>query len=142
MKTRKTGRRLFIVILAIHSLIAFGLGLTSLIDFSYAIETGFQIPYESELEIFGMTMGLELMFLTAMAVLSIFWLSKNKIEGATTGMAVGIYLLVYGVFAFLKFGDPQALYVDSVRGALTVLFGYLAVRELKQVKQHERNLSN
>ncbi|MFK7946543.1 MAG: hypothetical protein AB8G11_03050 [Saprospiraceae bacterium] len=130
--SRKIGQYVFMGFLIFHSLVALGLGFTSLLNFPYALETGFQIPHSSELDILGLTIGLELLFLGAMAILSFIWTRKGKIEGTITGIAVGTYIFTFGIVAFLKFGDPQPLYVDSIRGFLTLVFGYIAYKELKK----------
>lgn len=134
MKERKIGRRIFVALLIVHSIVALGFGFTSLLNFPFALETGFQIPYSSELEILGVVMGLELLFLGGIASLSLIWTVKGKPEGTITGIAVGIYIFIFGIVAFLKFGETQALYVDSIRGALTIIFGYMAYREIKKIK--------
>ena len=130
-KESKIWIQLFIALLSFNAIVALGLGATSLLNFQFALETGFQIPYSSELEILGLTIGLELLLLAAIAILSVVWVSKGKIEGTITGIFVGIYIFTFGIAAFLKFGETQALYVDSIRGFLTLVFGYLAYKKMK-----------
>lgn len=129
---KKIGRYVFIALLSINGLIALGFGVTALFNFPYALETGFNIPYSSELDMLGIVMGMELLFLTGIGILSIFWISKGKIAGTVTGIATGSYLFIFGPVAFIKTGDPQALYVDSIRGILTIIFGIMAYQELKK----------
>ena len=132
MRERKIGSRIFIALLIINSIVALGFGFISLFNFPFALETGFQIPYSSTLEILGMVMGLELLFLGGIAILSLIWTIKGKLEGIITGTAVGIYIFIFGIAAFLKFGETQALYVDGIRGLLTIIFGYMAYKEIKK----------
>jgi hypothetical protein len=140
MQERKIGRRILVALLIVHSFVALGFGFTSLLNFPFALETGFQIPYSSELEILGVVMGLELLFLGGIASLSLIWTIKGKLEGTITGIAVGIYIFIFGIVAFLKFGETQALYVDGIRGVLTIIFGSMAYKENKKMKSYERDL--
>ena len=92
MRERKIGRRIFIALLIMHSIVTLGFGFISLLNFPFALETGFQIPYSSALEILGIVMGLELLFLGGIAILCLIWTIKSKPEGIITGTAVGIYI--------------------------------------------------
>ncbi len=129
---RKIGRRLFIAILALHVLSCYVLGAISLTNFPFALETGFGIPYNTDLDILGIVIGLELIFLGSIALLGIIWTRKGHISGIVTGTAVGFYMFVFGIVAFLKLGQVDGLIVDSIRGLLTIIFGMIAYRELKE----------
>ncbi len=131
-KETKIGRRLLMALLAIHGLTALVLGSLSLINFPYALENGFGIPYNSEIDILGMVIGLQLLLLAAITILSLVWVYNGKIAGTITGTIIGFYLLIFGIFAFLKFGNVSAIYVDSFRGLLTIIFGSMAYRELQK----------
>ncbi len=63
------------------------------------------------------------------------WTIKGNYYGTTIGIIVGVFLLTFGLVTFLKFGDIQALYIDSLRGLLTIIFGYMAFKELKKQNQ-------
>ena len=130
--TRKIGQPIFITLLAINGLIAFALGATTLINFPFALETGFGIPYSAELDVLGLVMGCQLIFLGVMITLSIIWTRQGKTAGTTIGIAVGTYLLAFGLLAFLRLGDTTALYVDCVRGVLTIVAAVFAYREIEQ----------
>lgn len=132
--SRKIWRRLFIGILMVQAILELGLGITLLIDFPTALESGFGITYSSELDILGVALGLYLLLLTALMILSSVWTFKSNHSGITVGVIIGIFLFVFGAVTFLKFGDLQALMVDSLRGLLTIILGYMAGKELKKQK--------
>jgi hypothetical protein len=44
---------------------------------------------------------------------------------------VGVFLVAFGLVAFFKTGDTQAIVIDSLRGVLTIVFAYMAKKELK-----------
>lgn len=127
----KIGRILFIGILALHVLSCYILGFTGLANWPYALETGFGIPYSPELDIIGNVIGLELLFLGTIAVLGIIWTRKGSIPGIIVGTAVGVYMFVFGIVAFLLLGETDGLLIDSIRGFLTFVFGYMAYTEIK-----------
>jgi hypothetical protein len=135
MKERKIGRQLFIGLLGIQGLGEFGIGLMLLFNFPETLKSGFGITYSNQLDILGVALGLYLLLLTTLMVLSIVWTIKGKLPGITIGMIVGVFLFSFGIVAFIKTGDIQALYVDSIRGVLTIIFGYMAYQELKNKKQ-------
>ncbi len=128
---RKIWTRLFIGILSLQALLELAIGATLLINFPTAIESGFGITYSSELEILGIALGLYLLLLTTLMILSIVWTSKSNLSGTTLGIILGVFLLTFGVTAFLKLGDPQPLYIDSLRGLITIVTGYMARKELQ-----------
>ena len=132
--SRKIWGRLFIGILMVQAILELGLGVTLLIDFPTALESGFGISYSNELDILGLALGLYLLLLTALMILSSVWTLKSNHSGITIGVIIGIFLFIFGTVTFLKFGDLQALMVDSLRGLLTIILGYMAGKELK--KQH------
>ena len=131
-KTSKIGRYLFISILGLQALIELGISTTLLFNFQVALETGFGISYSSELDILGMALGLYLLLLTTLMVLSMVWTLKSYQSGITLGIVVGIFLSIFGVLTYIKFGDTQGLLVDSLRGILTIIFGYMAYQEIKK----------
>ena len=63
--------------------------------------------------------------------MGVIWTRKRKLFGVYVGTAVGIYMFLFGIIAFLKFGTTDALIVDSIRGFVTIVFGYIAYKELK-----------
>ncbi len=129
--SRKIGRRIFIALLAINGLIAFGIGLTALINLPFALKTGFGIPYNSDLEVLGMIIGCQLILLAVMFTISIIWIRQGKIAGTTIGITAGLYIFTFGILAFLRLDDTTALLFDGLRGLLTVVAGYFARGELK-----------
>lgn len=108
------------------------MGVFILANTQYALETGFGVEFRNELEILGLVIGMELLFLGTMALLGFLWTRKGKLIGIYIGSAVGVYMFLFGIVAFIKFGTTDALIVDSIRGALTIIFGYMAFKEVKQ----------
>lgn len=129
--SRKLWRYLFIGILVLHVLGCYVMGIMTLTNPQFAIETGFQIPYTTDLNILTTVIGMELLFLGSIALVGIIWTRKRKIEGIVAGMAVGMYMFMFGIVAFFLLGETQALYVDSIRGFLTLVIGYMAYKEIK-----------
>ena len=127
---RKIGRWLFIILLAVHVLSCYVMGFISLINWPFALETGFGIPYNNDLAVLGVVIGLELIFLGSIAILGIFWTWQGQLSGIVTGSAVGMYMFMFGIVLFLILGRTDGLIVDSIRGFLTLLFGWMAYREL------------
>ena len=128
--TRRIGRWLFIALLVVHVLSCYVMGTFSLFNWPFALETGFGIPYDDSLDILGVVIGLELIFLGSIAVLGIYWTRQGQISGIVTGMAVGMYMFMFGIVAFLLLGRIDGLIVDSIRGFLTLIFGWMAYQEL------------
>ncbi|MFK7801353.1 MAG: hypothetical protein AB8G95_06965 [Anaerolineae bacterium] len=130
--SRKIGQRIFLAFLAFNGLVAFGLGATALINFPLALETGFGLPYSSDLDVLGLILGCQLIFLGSLITLAATWTIRGKIEGSTIGIAVGIYLFIFGILSFLRLADITALLFDGLRGLLTIMAAYFARQELKQ----------
>lgn len=103
-----------------------------LFNFPTTLKSGFGITYSSELDILGVALGLYVLLLTALMVLSILWAIKGKTEGTIAGIIVGVFLITFGVVAFLKLGQTNALRTDSLRGLITAIFGVIAYKELKK----------
>ena len=129
---KKLWRRLFIGILSLQAILELGIGATLLFNFPTALESGFGITYSNELDILGIALGLYLLLLTALMILSGVWTNRANHSGITIGIIVGVFLFVFGLVTFMKFGDIQGILVDSLRGLLTIVIGYMAGKELKQ----------
>ena len=86
------------------------------------------VGYNSQLDILGLVMGNALLFVTGISVLAVVWTVRGKAEGIICGIAVGLFLLSFGLLAFLKFGQWSAIGVDGARGGLNVLLGVLLLR--------------
>lgn len=136
MKESKIWRRIFIGLLGLQAVVELVLGLALLFSFPATVESGFGITYTSDLDILGIALGLYLLLLTALLVLSIFWTVKGNYSGITIGVITGVFLILFGLVTFLQLGDTQALYVDSLRGLITVALAYMANKELKNKTQH------
>ena len=130
--SRKIWRRFFIGLLSLQAILELGVGATLLFNFPTALESGFGITYSNELDILGIALGLYLLLLTTLLILSSIWTYRANHAGITIGIIVGVFLFTFGVVTFLKFGDMQGILIDSLRGVLTIIFGYFAGKELKQ----------
>jgi hypothetical protein len=131
VSSKKIGQYLFMAILGLHVLSCYGLGIVALVNPQVAFETGFQIDYQAEFQVVGLIIGMELLFLGSIAVLGMVWTRKKQLHGIYVGTAVGVYMFLFGIVAFVLLGETDALVVDSIRGFLTLVFGYMAYKELK-----------
>ncbi len=102
-----------------------------LFNFPFTLENAFGITYSNELDVLGLALGLYLLLLTSLIVLSMIWTIKEKLEGISIGIIVGAFLTIFGLIALLKFGDAQAVFVDSIRGAATIILAIIAKKEIK-----------
>jgi hypothetical protein len=132
MIKRKLGTNLFIGLLSIQAIAELGIGISLLFNFPTTLKDGFGITYTSELDILGIALGLYLLLLTALMILSVTWTIKRNLSGATLGIILAVFLVTFGLTSFLALGNVQALYVDSFRGLLTLMFGYMAYKDLKK----------
>lgn len=132
--SKKIWKRLFIGILIIQAILELGIGGALLFNFPVTLETGFDITYSSDLDILGIALGLYLLLLTTLMILSSIWTNSANYSGITLGIIVGVFLFSFGIVTFFKFGDLQGLAVDSSRGLLTIVIGYMAGKELKQLQ--------
>ena len=132
---QKIGQYLFMGILFLHVLGCYVMGFSTLINPKFSIETGFKIPYNFDIQILALIIGMELLFLGSIALLGLIWTKRKSVYGIYTGTAVGLYMFAFGIVAFLKFGTTDGLLVDSIRGFLTLVFAYMAYNELKNSDQ-------
>lgn len=132
----KIWTRIFIGFLGLQAAVELALGLALLFNFPATAESGFGITYTSDLDILGIALGFYLLLLTALLVLSIFWTVKENYSGITIAIIAGVFLFVFGTTVFLQLGDSQALYVDSLRGLITIALAYMANKELKNKNQY------
>ena len=129
--SRNTWKHIFIGILSLQAILELGVGATLLFNFPVALESGFGITYSSNLDILGVALGLYLVLLSILMMLSAIWTKRNNPSGITLGIIVGIFLLIFGLVSTAKFGGMQGIVVDGIRGFFTIVFGYLAQKEIK-----------
>ena len=130
--SRKTGQYLFMAILTLHALLCYFMGFSTLFNPSFSVKSGFNIDYTSDMKVLALVIGMELLFLGSIAILGIIWTKRKSFYGIYAGAAVGLYMLAFGIIAFLKFGTTEALMIDSIRGLLTLIFAFIAFKELKK----------
>ncbi|MFY0631864.1 MAG: hypothetical protein JXR05_15990 [Flavobacteriaceae bacterium] len=126
----KVSRTIFLSLLILNILIGLFFGFLPLVNFSLVLEMN-QIPYSDKLIIFGVVSGIAILFLAAILTLSLYWTKKGKWEGTITGIIAGFYLLIVGIVAWFYTGDSTALIMDSIRGGLTILFGYRVYKSIR-----------
>lgn len=120
-------RNIFIALLAFNGLFEFVAGSFMFFNLPGALEM-FGIEYTSELDVLGLVMGNGLFFVAGISALGVVWTLRGKAEGVVCGIAVGLFLVAFGVLASLMFGQVSAIGVDGVRGGLSVLLGVLLLR--------------
>jgi len=123
--------KLFIALLDFQAVVELVIGVTMLSNFQFAVENGFQLEYFSEMEFLGTTMGLQLLFLTSILFLAAYLTLKRNISGPILGMACGLFFTIFGIVVFIKYNNTDGIFIDSVRGAITFILGYLTFRQFK-----------
>ena len=132
MTKRKIGTNIFIGLLSIQAIAELGIGISLLFNLPATLKGGFGITYTSELDILGIALGLYLLLLTTLMITSVVWTIKKNISGASLGIILGAFLVIFGITTFLMLGNSDGLVGDSLRGLLTIIFGYIAYKELKK----------
>jgi hypothetical protein len=123
--------RIFIIFVAMQALLELFIGAAMLIDFPLVVETGFQLTHTSNMDLFGLVAGLQLILLAVMMGFGIIWTNKGLTAGPIIEIAAGIYFALFGILSFFKFGDTGGLYADSIRGIITAVMGYMVYLEIK-----------
>lgn len=119
---------IFILLQAVFEL---AIGFTLLFNLPMAMEN-LNTPYSPDMEVLGLTLGLYLFLLTTLMVLSFIWIRKSNPAGVILGIIIGLFLISFGIGMVIKFGNTQAIFVDGLRGGLTILFAYIAGKGIKQ----------
>lgn len=130
MKKRRIGQVSFLIILVLHVLACYGIGIIALVNPAFAAETGFQLVYSDSLKIPLIIIGMEVLFLGSIALLGIIWTRRGSVYGIYAGASVGIYMLVFGFVLFMLEGRTDGLLVDSTRGIITLIAAYFAHKEI------------
>ena len=127
----KIGKYLFVGMLVIQALFALLISFTSLANPKVAIEQGFNLTYDANLRLLTVALGMQVLFSAVIAILAIVWTWRGAAFGIYLGIAIGLYLTLFGIVAYFILGQTSGLVVDSSRGVLTLFFAYLAMKELK-----------
>lgn len=128
--SNKIWKQIFMAIILLQAVFELAIGFTLLFDLPMAMEN-FNTPYSSDMEVLGLTLGLYLFLLTTLMVLSFAWVRKSNPAGITLGIIIGLFLISFGVGMVIKFGNTQAIFVDGLRGGLTIFFAYMAGKAIK-----------
>ncbi len=125
------GQYLFIGILILHVVACYFIGLGILTNPKLALETGFKVTYNADIQIISVVVGMQVIFLGSIALLGVIWTRRKSMYGIYAGIAVGLYMFAFGFVSLLKVGTTDGLIVDSSRGFITLIFAYYAYKELK-----------
>jgi hypothetical protein len=125
--------RIFVIFVGIQAALEFVIGVGMLVNFKLAVESGFGITHTSDMDLFGVVIGLQLVMLAIMMDFSIIWTNKGQKAGPIVAIIAGMYFLIFGVMSFIKFGNVDAIYIDSIRGLITAIIGFIIYNhELKR----------
>jgi hypothetical protein len=129
--SRKIARNILIALTALNALFALVVGILTLVNMQGVFE-GFGITYTRELESIGLPAAGLLILIAVLAFISIFWLVQGKIEGILVPFGHATFLFALGFMAFARLGQTDILYIDSIRGFLTMVAGFFAYREMRR----------
>ncbi len=118
-------KQIFLALLGLQGAVEFMISMMLLFNFRSTLEQFFGITYSSPLEVFGLILGLYLLLLTSLIVLSIRWTQQGNPAGTALGMLIGAFLMAVAIGSFVKFGDVNAIYVDGIRGLLTLVLAIM-----------------
>jgi hypothetical protein len=122
--------KIFLGLAVINGLISLLAGTGFIFNRQSTLES-INVKYSSDFDLFLVSGGTALLFLTGILSVGILWTIKRKPEGPIMGIAGGLYLFFLGLLPWVLLGWSQIFYVDGVRGGLMVVFGYLAYISLK-----------
>lgn len=130
----KIWKSLFYVLLGFHALYQLNFGLMTVIN-PQSLEALFDFQYQATSSSFLLVLILAFgqFFLAAMSVLSIYWTRKHYQSGIILGIALGFYFLLLGISGIALADGRIVLYIDVIRGALTVLFGFIILTKTKNI---------
>ncbi len=129
--TRKIARNIFIALTGINGLVALALGIMTLINMQGVFES-FGITYSSELVSIGLTSGGLFILFAVLSAISITWLVRGKIEGLLIPIGYATFLFALGIMVLARTGQTNVLYIDSIRGFLTMVAGFFAYQEMRR----------
>jgi hypothetical protein len=122
--------KIFLALVVINGIFGIMAGYSMIFNFKSVLEMN-GIVYNKALDIFGISVGCAVLFLSAILTLSFTWTRQRKAEGVTLGITGGGFLVLLGVLPFLLLGHTTTLYIDSIRGLLMMVFGYVSYSSLK-----------
>ncbi len=80
----------------------------------------------------GLTAGGLFSLIAVLSGINILWLVQGKLEGILVPIGYATFLFVLGFMVLAWTGQTNVLYVDSIRGFLTMVAGYFAYQEMRQ----------
>lgn len=132
MPTHKPTTTVFQALLILNIILGIFFGLTPLVNFPFVLSLT-QTPYSDKLILFGVISGTAILFLASILTLSFVWTRAKKWEGPVVGIFAGMYLFCVGILALVYTGNPVAFYLDTFRGLLTIIFGYITYTNFKKL---------
>jgi hypothetical protein len=78
------------------------------------------------------TSGGLFILLAFLSVISIIWLVRGKTEGIVVPVSYATFLFALGLMVLVRQGRTDILYIDSIRGLLTMVAGFFAYRAMRQ----------
>jgi hypothetical protein len=129
--SRKIARNVFIGFAGFNGLIAGLLGVMTLVNMP-AIFASLGVTYSSQLDMIGLIAGGLFSLIAILSGISILWLVQGKLEGILVPVGYATFLFILGFMVLLWTGQTNILYVDSIRGFLTMVAGYFAYQEMRR----------
>ena len=128
--SRKIARNIFIALAAINGLIAFLLGIMTLVNMP-GVFASLGVTYSSQLDTIGLTAGGLFSLIAILSGISIYWVMRGKLEGFLVLIGYATFLFALGLMVLAWTSQTNAFYVDSIRGFLTMVAGFFAYREMR-----------
>lgn len=128
--SRKIARNTFIALAALNALVAFALGIMTLVNMP-GVYASFGITYTPEIESVGLTSAGLFILLAILSAISIIWIVQGRSEGILVPIGYAAFLFLLGIMVLARLGQTNVLYVDSIRGFLTMVAGFFAYREMR-----------
>jgi len=123
---------IFYGLLGLHALYQLGFGATTLVNPQSLLAFGFNPQAAPESYLVVLMLAFAQFFLTVTAILSIYWTHQGKPSGAILGISLGVYFLLLGIAGVWAVDQLVTLYIDIVRGLLTIVSGYAVFKNLKK----------
>lgn len=124
---------LFYSLIGFHVLYQLGFGAMTLVN-PQSLQEPYGFDSQSSPQIFLIVLILSFgqFFLTAIAILSIYWTNKKHSSGAVLGICLGLYFLLLGIAGIWTVDNRITLYIDVVRGLFTILSGFIILKNAKK----------
>jgi len=130
--TNKIWKYFLYGLLGFHALYQLGFGLMTWINpQSLEAPYGFDAKAAPQIYLIVLMLSFGQLFLTAMAILGIYWVSQNRQSGALLGMLLGCYFLCLGIAGIIAVDQRVTLFIDVARGILTIVSAFMVFKNTK-----------